>query len=207
MKVNLHKAISPSPLHVSTEKVEKVGKVEHGSWEEFKNGNEEAFIQIYQENFTSLYRYGSQYTVCRDLIKDTIQELFIDLRKNRKRLSIKSIKPYLFVAFRQNLIAKLKQSNKVVTFDSDLLEGYDFKVEISSDRMLIDSQDKDYEKERLNRVIDSLPTRQKEIIYLFYFEDMSYEEIKQLMSFKDIKSVRNLVYKAIKSLRANYVSS
>ena len=54
---------------------------------------------------------------------------------------------------------------------------------------------------RLQKAIESLSERHREIIFLFFYEDLTYEEIREIQDFENIKSARNLLYKALKSLR------
>lgn len=181
--------------------MEKTDAVDSKTWERFKEGDEDAFIQIYQEYFVSLYKYGSQFTRSRDIIKDVIQDLFIDLRRQRNRLVIARIKPYLFVSFRRRLILKLKSQSKELALDAETMNGYDFTVEVSNERKIIDQQQQEIDQARLKSAIEKLPDRQREAIYLYYFENLSYQEMKEMMALKDIKSARNLIYKAINSMR------
>ena len=171
-------------------------------WSAFKQGDEDAFVQIYEEYFVSLFRYGSQFTRSRDIIQNAIQDLFIELRKKRNKLSIANIRPYLFVSFRRKLIDYLRKHKENVVYDSDLLDGYNFHLELSPEQKIIDSQQELDNQSILSEAIGTLPVRQKEAVYLYFFENQTYEEVKQSMSLNDVKSVRNLIYKAKLSLRA-----
>lgn len=169
-------------------------------WNRFQEGDEEAFVQIYEENFAPLFRYGSQFTLDRELIKDTIQDLFVDIRNRRSSLSISKIKPYLFISFKRRLIQDLKKHDRL-SYTSENLEGYNFDVQISTERKMILDHEKMMDRARLKTSISNLTDRQREVIYYYYFENLSYNDIKQIMSFDDVKSVRNLLYKALKALR------
>ena len=61
-------------------------------WQQFKNGDEKAFIWIYKTYFPILYNYARQFGLDPGFIKDQIQELYIYIRNNRKQLAdVKSI--------------------------------------------------------------------------------------------------------------------
>ncbi|MEQ9287162.1 MAG: sigma-70 family RNA polymerase sigma factor [Cyclobacteriaceae bacterium] len=96
-------------------------------WGAFKDGNESAFITIYNTYFPMLYRYGFQYTKDKALIKDAIQDLFVELRQKRKRLShTTSIKLYLYKSIRRKILGhKEKAINKMMS--NQTLDGYDLK--------------------------------------------------------------------------------
>ncbi|MDN5200070.1 sigma-70 family RNA polymerase sigma factor [Fulvivirgaceae bacterium BMA10] len=171
-------------------------------WKEFKKGNESAFTHIYRTYFSSLFRYSSQFTHDKELIKDSIQDLFIELRKNRKNLSdTDSIKLYLFKSIRRKVIASKERIRKNLV-DRELLDGYNFKITFSIEHLTILRQIKEEKLSRLNLAIEKLTRRQKEVIYYFYHENMSYDEVKSIMDLKSTKSARNLLYKALHVLKS-----
>ncbi len=170
-------------------------------WNEFKKGNEGAFNYIYNTYFQDIYQYGQQFTKDLDLIKDLIQDLLIDIRKNRKNLGeAPSIKFYLFKAFRRKVFRYLKQNKIVYT---DCIESYsDFKIENSHEVWLIQSQLGSQKKLALEGAFLKLSIRQKEAIYYYFYQSMTYEEVALIMDLRNVKSVRNLIYKSIDVLKA-----
>ena len=50
-------------------------------WIRFKDGDLDAFGEIYEEYIDLMYDYGSKITQDKDLVKDCIQDLFVDLYK------------------------------------------------------------------------------------------------------------------------------
>ena len=80
-------------------------------WDSFKAGDDRAFSQIYETYADLLFSYGMRFTSNREIVRDTLQELFIKLYKNRKNLSTTDhIKFYLFCAFRHQLQNELAKS-------------------------------------------------------------------------------------------------
>ncbi|UII19984.1 RNA polymerase sigma factor [Fulvivirga ligni] len=170
-------------------------------WDQFKSGNESAFIHIYNTHFKQLYHYGKQFTNDSGLIKDCIQDMFITIRKNRQNLaSTHSIKLYLFKSIKR-LILRSGKKYKRFHSDRELEEVYNFHFILSYEHHLIDQQLSEERRIKLQSELNQLPARQKEAIYYLFYENMSYAEICELMGFTDIKSGRNLVYKAFKTLR------
>lgn len=170
-------------------------------WEEFKKGNEGAFNYIYETYFQVLYQYGQQFTKDFNLIKDLIQDLLIDIRKNRKNLgNAPSIKFYLFKAFRRKIF-RYQKLNKIVY--SDRIESFsNFIIENSCEVTLVQSQVQVQWKKALEDAFLKLSKRQKEAIYYYFYQSMSYEEVALIMSLKNVKSARNLIYKSIDVLQA-----
>ncbi|MEQ9288988.1 MAG: RNA polymerase sigma factor [Cyclobacteriaceae bacterium] len=174
-------------------------------WELFREGQELAFIHIYQKHFQGLFHYGSQFTENDALIEDAIQDMFIELRENRKRNVIKSsIRNYLFTCLRRRILQyKQKFDNKFKPLEE---AGFiDFELGISAEQRIIEGQIKQEQNEKLQQVIKTLSSRQREAIYYLYHEGMAYGEIKELMGFSNIRSVRNLVYRALASIKSAIV--
>ena len=171
-------------------------------WRQFKAGSELALVHIYNQFYTSLYNYASQFTKDRNLIKDTIHDLFIELIQKREKLSnTTSIKYYLFRSVKNNLIAKLKRNSKI-NFQADLLNGYDFSLSYSVEQVMVSAQINKENADKINQTLKELSRKQREIIYYYFFEGLTLKEIMGLMNFTNPKSAQNLLYKSIKVIRS-----
>lgn len=168
-------------------------------WNAFRKGSESAFVYIYETNFDRLYAYGLRIVGDACLVEDAIQEVFIDLRNHKNRLSeTDSIKFYLFKCLKRKLHREaskwyLKRNN----FDAHL----DFAFTLSHEQHLINKQIDEETLARLNNAIQNLSTRKKEIIYYFFYEGMDYMQIQEIMGLENLKTTRNLMYKALGFLR------
>lgn len=171
-------------------------------WEEFKNGNEGAFNHIYLKYFQELYGYGQQFTSDFGLIKDLLQDLFIDLRKNRKRLGpTSSIKFYLFKSIRRKIVRYLKRKNTIYFSDMEPFSNIEF--EKSYELKYLKDQLDENKKALIKQAFSKLSRRQKEAVFYYFYHEMSYEEVTSIMGFRNVKSTRNLIYKAIDSLKTS----
>ncbi|MDH5602718.1 MAG: sigma-70 family RNA polymerase sigma factor [Cyclobacteriaceae bacterium] len=190
-------------LHVSGELTNREVPVLKDSeiWEAFKNGSEEAFMQIYKDNFHVLFRYGSQFSLDQELIKDAIQDLFIELRSYRKNLNVSKIRPYLMVAFKRKILRYKSSQQKKEILHYSLTKGYEYSLEDSIETKIISEESSINRHDKLNTAMKMLTSRQKESIYYYFSECMDYNEIKEIMGFKDIKSARNIIYKAVSILK------
>ncbi|MCC5928594.1 MAG: sigma-70 family RNA polymerase sigma factor [Cyclobacteriaceae bacterium] len=172
-------------------------------WKMFKSGNESAFIHIYRKYFKSLVNYGLQIYRDKELVKDAIQDMFIELRMKRKSvLTTDKIRPFLNTLLRRRILKYIGKSNGTEHLGQNLSE-YGFLIELSPEQRMINKQLDEETIRQLNKAISRLTKNEREIIYLFYFEKHSYEEIADIMELKKIKSARNLLYKALAALREN----
>ena len=53
-------------------------------WNRFLAGDNEAFSEVYQKYVQSLFLYGLQFTSDRELVKDSIHDLFVKLYRIKR---------------------------------------------------------------------------------------------------------------------------
>ena len=168
-------------------------------WQKFLQGSQIAFDYLYEKYFPVLFRYGMRFSSDRDLVKDCLQDLFVEIYTHRTTLAEAScVRHYLFTSFRRKIVRYNRQKgNKNV----ELTDGYHFEVTFSHEHMLILQQADDILKKKLQEAFCHLSHRQKEAIYLRFYEQMEYEDIAAVMEFKQVKYARTLIYRAITVLR------
>jgi RNA polymerase sigma factor (sigma-70 family) len=172
-------------------------------WESFKSGNREVFERIFRTHIRVLYKYGSRFTHDPALVEDCIQDLFLDLWHKRQSLgTTDSIKRYLLGSLRRRIIRKLQ--HKPSNNSSVELENYDFHLELNAEDERIEVESGLAQQKALKEAMAQLTQRQREVIYLKYFQEMSYEEIASVMEIS-YQSTRNLVYAALKLMKKHMV--
>ncbi|MDD7886795.1 RNA polymerase sigma factor [Flavivirga sp. 57AJ16] len=173
-------------------------------WQEFQSGSDSAFANIYKSHATLLYSYGLKLVYDKELVKDAIQDLFIELWDSKDRLSkVKSIKAYLYKSLRRKLISKVIKERK--TFDKNQdLTSLDAEIP-STEISLIEKQQFDAKRKTLEKAIASLSNKQREIIHLKFYGRLSYLEISEIMAL-DKKGTYNLMARTIQILKDHLVS-
>lgn len=165
-------------------------------WQLFKSGNWEAFSGIYKNHFKLLNNYGHKFSKDVNLVEDAVHDLFVKLWTNRESLGDPvSVKNYLYKAFRSIIFKKMK-SQKMY---DDIDQNYSFTVESPLDFQMIANEELKALQEKIKEVLATLPPRQQEIIFLRFYEGLSYEEISGIMSLS-IGSTYKLLYKALHKL-------
>ncbi|MFD1816513.1 RNA polymerase sigma factor, sigma-70 family [Pseudarcicella hirudinis] len=167
-------------------------------WRNFRDGDEKAFSLIYTRFFPVLYQYSYHIVREENIVKDCIQNLFVELWRSRSNLAdTDSVKYYLLKAIRRKVYRAIQKESVYVEF----MEGRDEKdVFFSPELELIISQTEAHHQEILKQAINQLSNRQKEAITLLYIEGLSYPQISDIMSLK-VRSVYNLIHTALESLR------
>jgi len=154
------------------------------------------FSNIFNSSFEYLYHYGLKISRDKGLVEDCIQELFIRIWKNSVDLhAIKRIKPYLIKALRCSIFSSMRLKHY------DILNQKDGQVniEFSPEDFYIRSQDEERMAKIMIDALDKLPQKQREALYLRYFEELTLEEVADIMQVK-IQSVKNNLQRGYKVL-------
>lgn len=170
---------------------------EEERWVSFVKGDELSFKQIYDIHYTVLHSYATK--LCKDeyLADECIQDLFIKLWRNRESIGTPdSPKYYLLKAIRNIIYNKLKQRDN----------SSEVSLEEVPESLLgaalpeIPFQNQVPLSPFLNQLMRVLTDRQREAIYLFYVESLSYQEIAEHLQIQK-KAAYKLVYRAIDKLK------
>ncbi|WEK33655.1 MAG: sigma-70 family RNA polymerase sigma factor [Candidatus Pseudobacter hemicellulosilyticus] len=166
-------------------------------WRQFLMGDQQAFEVLYHRHYQHLYNYG--YGICadRDLIREGIQQLFVKLWTNRAGLQPTGyVKQYIFKAFRHHLYGLLEQQRGQPAPPSLSMP----LVQDSREEKIIRGETALHTAERLQQLMTRLTPRQKEAIQLRFFENLSYEEVAQVLDMQ-VGAAYKLIYRALERLR------
>lgn len=169
-------------------------------WNAFKAGSSDAFAEMYKNHIEELLSYGYRVTSNRQLIKDSIQDLFLHLWLHKENLSeTDSVRFYLFRSLRNRILHTI-ESKKDISLAS--FEGIfeDIAGDLTGENALVDRETQEEQTSRLQKAIEQLPKRQQEVIQLRYQHDFSLNEIADMMQISN-QSVRNHLHRAINQLR------
>jgi RNA polymerase sigma factor (sigma-70 family) len=164
-------------------------------WESFRKGDREAFATLFRNNYELLFRYGGKFTSNSSQLEDSIQELFVELWQAKSRNAVVSVRAYLLKSLKYKLLKTYRQSR--VTLSAGDNDG---TFEFSHEHFLVAGEEEAERKRLVLQALAQLSDRQKEIIYLKFYQDLSYEEVSEIMSI-NYQVARNLLYQAIKSLK------
>lgn len=171
-------------------------------WEMFREGDDQAMNVILLRYFRPLLHYGSKFSADRSLVEDTIQDLFLGFLEKRPDLgNPASLKNYLFKCLRNNLIRQVKEKAKLLPIESD--EAL-FPDQGNIQDLIMDTENLREMSSRLSRHFLSLTKRQKEVMFLRYYENRSNDEIAEIMDINK-QSVSNLLAQSLIVLRENWV--
>jgi RNA polymerase sigma factor (sigma-70 family) len=168
-------------------------------WHQSQAGDSLAFCQLADRQYRTLFNYATNYTSDREFIKDSIQELLIHIWEKRETIHIQFVSIYFLKALRNQLLQEFRRNSASRTLlDID-------EIDELSDYQTVETEIEKNEAFSKNQVmvrtaINDLPRRQKEAVFLKYFEGMDNEQIADFMHVNR-QSVANLLFKAISALK------
>ncbi|HEY4107988.1 sigma-70 family RNA polymerase sigma factor [Puia sp.] len=166
-------------------------------WNEFRNGNADAFGELMRTHYPDLFNYGTRFTKDTELVKDCIQDLFLALWVNRLTISETSfVKYYLLKALRHSLTKAINRSRH----RADPHFEYGFNSTPPVENSLIREEYLIDLARKMRKVLAGLSRRQQEVIYLRFYMDADTDEIAEIMSLSR-QSVYNLLHDSLRRLR------
>lgn len=175
--------------------------IDYGAiWESFiSNGNEKALSLIYNDHYDLLYHYGLKYTHDIQVIEDSIQNTFgYFLKRGGKLFSVSNLKGFLLKSFRNQLLSELKRVNRFYISRNFSQENDDcHEPEVNE---IFEQEWHNRLEQKLRMSMKQLTARQKEILFLKYQCNLSYNEIANMLDI-EVDSCYKLVYRSLKELR------
>jgi RNA polymerase sigma factor (sigma-70 family) len=172
-------------------------------WARFKEGDKDAYASIYSRYSSLLFRYGCKVIADREVVKDCLHDLFTEIWKNKSNLgNPESVKNYLVKSLRNKLLRELSKQAKFV--DEENVEEGAYGEVCSHEANLIYSQEKGEREKQLVNALKKLTNRQKEIIFLLYYNNLSPAEVASIMSVS-VRTIYNTTFAAIQSLKGEMV--
>ncbi|QVY67594.1 RNA polymerase sigma-70 factor [Polaribacter sp. Q13] len=160
-----------------------------------KKDDEKAFKTLFDRYYKKLVDYSFSFTHNLQEAEDIVQQTFITLWTNRKKINTeKSIKSYLYRITQNSYIDTYrKQKHKESFFD-------EIKERALSNRI---NDDDDLIEQRISKlkiVIESLPEKCKEILKMNKFQGLKYKEIADQLDIS-VKTVESHMHTAFKKIR------
>jgi len=162
-------------------------------WRSFVLDSNKYSLQcIFQDSYYDLFQYGMRITANPEDVKDSIQDLFVNLWMYKNSLAAEvNVKAYLLISLKHQL-SRIRSKTQFDLLTEDL-------------EQLLQTPEMEYGldpgvREMVILKVNALPSRQKEILYLKYFESLTYEEIAQVLNIK-YQSVVNQAFRAVSKLR------
>ncbi|MEB0260324.1 MULTISPECIES: sigma-70 family RNA polymerase sigma factor [unclassified Mucilaginibacter] len=182
-------------MNIKTERVKK-------NWGLLVQGDQQGLYACFDIFYDDLYRFGVCMYKNPELVKESINNLFIELWRIQEKLSaVQNVQQYVLTIYKRILYKTYQQYSRD-TFTSTLEEA-DIESAIAEqpyENILIASQQDEITKKRLQKALNQLTPRQIEIVQLRYFDQVSFCEISERTGLTE-RTIYNTLHNAIKVLR------
>ncbi|MGD1893233.1 MAG: RNA polymerase sigma factor [Cyclobacteriaceae bacterium] len=168
-------------------------------WKNFLQGDSSAFEEIYNRYYERLYQYGRHLTPDENIVRDSIQTLFVDLWQRKEHLSITlNVQGYLLKALRRVIIKQLQKQRKVISTPLPIVDS-------EEDRTILRESEEENQKS-MQRALSQLTPHQREVIHLRFYANLSNQQIASTLNIS-VNTVYNIISLSIAKLRIQYTRS
>lgn len=157
------------------------------------------FKSIYLASFDKLNSLFLRSFKDQDLVHDALQEAYLKLwEKLEEQEEGQDCMPFLYFYARNYILKQISRNLKRELLQEDLFRGGD------KTNMEAELEHKEY-RIQLNRIIEGLPAKRKEVFLLFNDEGLSYRSIGERLQISS-KTVDNHLSKAAKTIKREIYS-
>ena len=156
--------------------------------ENLRKGSAEEFQILYHKYHNRVYRFCLRLLGSEPMAKDAFQETFVKVFEKRATFKGDNFAAWLFTIARHTCYNMLRATKEHASFDESYHQA---KVQKTTDFGL---------KQALEDAISSLPTPLREAFILREYEDLSYQEIADVLEI-DLSLSKIRVFRARKQLR------
>lgn len=165
---------------------------DHNLYEQITLGNEEAFNKVFDLYYSRLCFFANKILHDFDFSRSVVQQVFVDLWIRREKLQVTSLQSYLYQSVRHSALDVLKHKK----VESRYLASLDH----SDPGEMTDLMEEAELADRINKAIQKLPDRCREVFVLCRFEELKYAEVATRLNIS-VKTVEMQIGIALKKLR------
>jgi RNA polymerase sigma-70 factor (ECF subfamily) len=165
----------------------------------YKNGDEQIFKSLVDKYTPPLYNFVV-HLADKNNAADIVQETFIKVWKNMRKFDAEkaSFKTWIFTIAKNTATDFLRKKKSIVFSDIYSKENYgekeadnSFEESVLDEKILPDEAlQKIQDSEMLNQLLTKIPLDYKTILILHYQEDMTFDQIGQLLD-KPLNTVKS----------------
>ena len=144
-----------------------------------QNGDSDAFGVLVQRYEQKLLRYGGKFLANGEDLKDLVQEIFIKAYANIRSFDAhRRFSPWMYRIAHNEFInaGKKRWREKIFSFNLDMLFPHPAAREVA---------DAEVNRRDIRRMLDAclaeIGSKYRESLVLYYFEDMGYREIAEIL--------------------------
>lgn len=162
-----------------------------------QKNDEKAFTELYNRHWEQIALYVLKVIRSEEEARDIVQEIFLSIWKRREVLDVKvPLVAYLLRSARNLSLRYIERSvNK-----KDFLEKLALHIDATGPVPVTDALELKELETKVNKAVDTLPAKMKEIYLLSRMENLSYREIADRLGIAGT-TVKKQVSNALKVIR------
>src|SRR5690625_4122542 len=162
-----------------------------------QNEDREAFKILYDRYHEQLYFLAKRYLKDQHLAEDAVQDIFLKVWSNRKRLKGSSIKGFLFTMMKNHLIDTIRKQKSSTSVKEDFkkLSGDERRRSTTAEKIIY----AEYRKV-VKRALDNMSPEKRKVFEMKNFEGLSNAEVAEKKGVS-INTVKTQFYLGTKYVR------
>jgi len=163
-----------------------------------RTAKREEFEEIVHRFEIPLFQYAQRITGDREQARDVVQETFVKFQRDGALRREDEPATWLFTVCRNAALNVCRKERRMIYVDEEVIEARE-----SEQPMPFDQLEQKEATGFLLRIVSTLPPRQQEVIQLKFQNDLSYQQIAEIMQ-TTANNVGVLLHTALKTLRQRY---
>ncbi|SKA43955.1 RNA polymerase sigma factor, sigma-70 family [Chitinophaga eiseniae] len=153
----------------------------------------------YKMHYRQLYNYGRKLTDNNSLIEDAIHDVFVSMwQVHSRNPAMDASKSYVYSSFRRKLFRY--HEDAIRRMEREERASRSAAPEFGADHILILREQDQQLKAAILQALQQLTPRQREAVYLRFYENMQYDEIATVMDIS-VKATYKLMARALDELK------
>ncbi len=171
-------------------------------WSNLKEGDEKAFSSLFEKYYEPLVRYGNSFSPFVEKVQDCVQDVFADVWVYRQSLQDSVVvKAYLLSSLRKRITRTQERDH--IFRQTTSIDSIEFLFDFSVEHQLIADEATAEKVSHLNKLLNDIPARQKEALYLRFHQGLTIEQIADMLQV-NYQSANNLLHRALLNLRKEW---
>ena len=146
-----------------------------------QNGNQDAFAEIISRYTDKLNRYLYKFLSNSEDVEDLLQDIFIKCFVNIKSFDTdQRFSPWIYRIAHNEAINLIKKNSKI-PFSFDIFDETLSFIHPKAKENSEDEAERKIIKSHLDEILNDIDKKYKEIIVLYFYEDLSYKDISDIL--------------------------
>ncbi len=169
--------------------------------------SKDEFEKIVKDNYKIIYNLGIRLLNNKTEVEDFMQEVFIQIYEKwssyKKESKISTWIYSIALNLGLNKIKKNKKLKELIKSEENIEQV--IAIQSSPEFSLIDEENNDFISSTLRKEIFNLPQKYRLPLFLYYYENLSYKEISNVLDVPE-GTIKSLIYRGKIALREKIIS-